>query len=72
MGDVMGKPEEKANFAVELMQKDEMLLLGLLGDKYQTLSQKAEYQSLSKEKAIELVSKSQFAGKLHTDDANKV
>ena len=47
MAEHMKNPAMKADFAVDLMQKDEMLQLGLLGDNFETLAVSEEYQHLS-------------------------
>ena len=38
MAEQMSDPATKADFTVDLMQKDEMLLLGLLGDNFEQLA----------------------------------
>ena len=47
MAEHLDDPAKKADFTVDLMQKDEMLLLGLLGDEFQRLSKEEQYQHMS-------------------------
>ena len=68
MEEHLADPEKKADFTVDLMQKDEMLQLGMLGDEFETLVTQEEYNHLQADRVVQLVSQSQFAGKLHTSD----
>ena len=43
MAEHLADPEKKANFTVDLMQNDEMLTLGLLGDDFESLQTQPEY-----------------------------
>ena len=56
MGEYLGDPKMKADFTVDLMQNDEMLKLGLLGDDFERLIASEEYQQISKERMVELIS----------------
>ena len=56
MGDYLGDPEMKANFSVDLMQNEEMLNLGVLGDDFERLITSEEYAQISKVRMVELIS----------------
>ena len=43
MADHLSDPAKKADFTVDLMQKDDMLLLGLLGDEFERLAKEDQY-----------------------------
>ena len=55
MADHLSNPAAKADFTVDLMQKDDMLLLGLLGDEFERLSKEDQYQHLSIERVVEII-----------------
>ena len=72
MSDVLGDPQAKADFTVDLMQNDEMLKLGLLGDEFETLATSPEYSQLTKQYTVQLISQGKFAGKLHSADPSLI
>ena len=57
---------------MDLMQNDEMLTLGPLGDDFEKLVKQPDHQQIEKERAVQLISQDKFAGKLHTADPAEI